>query len=175
MHVAFEWPRHCLGWTDDVVESVVGMLPIEVHFDGCMLDVKDETASLLLLKPWTVRTTLSTLQPLGQHRCDRSHPHGTTRGVAAYRSGFYTLALAQAIGNLVVGHDVGDVLVGENADFDAPEQSSCQPKPATEPFVQVELEEQEEQAQLAKTMSIPDLPSAEEVFLHRLTHLPYRR
>eukprot|EP00971_Amphidinium_carterae_P307118 6103566-Amphidinium_carterae.1 len=56
--MAFEWPRMCDGWKQEVPQKWLNTTGVHVaNPDGCMLGVRCVTSGLPLYKPWRVMTT----------------------------------------------------------------------------------------------------------------------
>ena len=55
--VAFEWPRHCLGWKQPFMRKFLADPDVEtVDFDGCEFRIKDKNG-VPIRKQWRVATT----------------------------------------------------------------------------------------------------------------------
>ena len=105
-YVAFEWPRHCSGWTEcPRVMEFAGRADVSWgDFDGCMLGLR-ATSGMHILKPWRVVTTIPGLaEDLATRRCDKSHAHEAAAGNETKRTGFYPKEMAEFIVTSVVNH-----------------------------------------------------------------------
>ena len=55
--VAFEWPRHCLGWKQPFMQRFLADPDVEtVDFDGCDFGMQDKDG-VPIRKQWKVATT----------------------------------------------------------------------------------------------------------------------
>jgi hypothetical protein len=106
----FEWPRYSDGWRLEMVEKMRRTLTFTGNFDGCMYGLQD-AKGCSLRKPWRVVTTHGGLAQALAQRCGGGHQHGTTCGVLAKASAYYTPRLVQVIGQAICGYGPNHVYV----------------------------------------------------------------
>ena len=89
---SFEWPRND-GWNESLnpgMKHIRRLLPFSVDFEGCAFGLRGRDGRLLM-KPWRIQTSHpAVIQSFQSRRCNRSHPHGQTRGKDAQASENYT-------------------------------------------------------------------------------------
>ena len=97
----FEWPRGALGWQIKEMTTLLELLPVACRFDGCRYGLRAQTGQRMC-KPWRVQTNLPALQQPLSLRCGRDHQHTVTHGPDATRSGLYTPAMVETIGQAIL-------------------------------------------------------------------------
>ena len=114
--VSFEWPRHCDGWKEEVVTTMLRVLKLEpVEIDGCAVGVTSKSGEPIL-KPWRIAvSSQQMMQALDGLRCQGGHEHVPCAGSETSRSAFYPEQLCNAI------HD----------GLDAHEEAQEEPNPGT--------------------------------------------
>jgi hypothetical protein len=100
-HVCFERPKNNFGWRLDIVRSLRELLPHEACFDGCSYGLTDQNGELLR-KPWRVVSTLPEIEAALSQTCGHDHPHCVTHGTSAKASAYYTHAIANAVGHMIL-------------------------------------------------------------------------
>ena len=96
--ISFEWPRHCEGWKEEVVTTMLKELKLEpIEIDGCAVGVRS-TSREPILKPWRVAVSSQHMkQALDGLRCQGGHGHVPCAGSETARSAFYPEQLCNAI------------------------------------------------------------------------------
>ena len=57
--ISFEWPRHCEGWKEEVVTTMMNELNLEpFEIDGCAVGVRSKPGEPIL-KPWKTASQLA--------------------------------------------------------------------------------------------------------------------
>ena len=104
--VSFEWPRHCEGWKEEVVKTMLGELKLEaVEVDGCAVGVRSKTGEPIL-KPWRIAVSSPLMrQALDGLRCQGGHRHTPCSGNETARSAFYPAHLCNAIHDGLDAHE----------------------------------------------------------------------
>ena len=82
VHLAFEWPRGCLGWRLQIVLELQKLLTYCTEFEGCCYRLVGQPGALLK-KPWKVISTMPKIDEILGRRCEHDHPHGLTHELAA--------------------------------------------------------------------------------------------
>ena len=79
--VSFEWPRHCEGWKESAVQTMLTdlcLVPVDV--DGCRVGVTTKSGEPIL-KPWRIAVSSPHLeQALQGLRCEGGHKHAPCAG-----------------------------------------------------------------------------------------------
>ena len=105
--VSFEWPRHCDGWKEETVETmlrVLKLVPVEV--DGCAVGVASE-AGEPILKPWRIAVSSAQMaEALSGLRCRGDHGHVPCAGRETARSAYYPEMLCDAIHDGLDAHEL---------------------------------------------------------------------
>ena len=126
VRVAFEWPRHCDGWSIRVLQPLLALLPYVGDFDGCAVGLTG-LSGRPHLKKWRVVTDHPGLAvALARHRCAGRHQHEPLRGDRAYRSGFYTPRLA----DIVVRSFLEQMPAGKQAVLEVSQRCPMENEPA---------------------------------------------
>ena len=103
---SFEWPRHCEGWKEVVVQAMLEELKLEpVDVDGCAVGVQSKTGEPIL-KPWRIAVTSPLMrQALDGLRCQGGHKHTPCSGNETARSAFYPAHLCNTIHDGLDAHE----------------------------------------------------------------------
>ena len=104
--VSFEWPRHCEGWKEEVVKTMLEELKLKpVEVDGCAVCVRAKSGEPIL-KPWRIAVSSRlTRQALDGLRCQGGHKHIPCPGNETARSAFYPAQLCNAIHDGLDAHE----------------------------------------------------------------------
>ena len=96
--IAFEWPRHALGWHEPEMKAMISELDLVlVDFDGCSFNVTDKGGNLLL-KRWRLACSDARMARLFQaRRCSGDHQHGTIEGSHTKPTGYYPTEMVEEI------------------------------------------------------------------------------
>ena len=88
--VSFEWPRHCEGWKEEVVQDMMRDLGLEpIDIDGCAVGVRSKSGEPIL-KPWGIAVSSQHMnRALDGLLCQGGHEHVPCSGGETARSAFY--------------------------------------------------------------------------------------
>ena len=98
--VAFEWPRHCLGWKQPFMQRFLADPDVEtVDFDGCDFGMQDKDG-VPIRKQWKVATTSKELiDELSGRKCkhEKGYLHARIEGSVTPTTALYPSAMCEAI------------------------------------------------------------------------------
>ena len=98
--VAFEWPRHCLGWKQPFMQRFLADPDVEtVDFDGCDFGMQDKDG-VPIRKQWKVATTSKELiEELSGRKCkhEKGYLHARIEGSVTPTTALYPSAMCEAI------------------------------------------------------------------------------
>ena len=98
--VAFEWPRHCLGWKQPFMQRFLADPDVEtVDFDGCDFGMQDK-GGMPIRKQWKVATTSKELiDELSGRKCkhEKGYLHARIEGSVTPTTALYPSEMCEAI------------------------------------------------------------------------------
>ena len=98
--VAFEWPRHCLGWKQPFMQRFLADPDVEtVDFDGCDFGMQDKDG-VPIRKQWKVATTSKELiDELSGRKCkhEKGYLHARIEGSVTPTTALYPSSMCEAI------------------------------------------------------------------------------
>ena len=98
--VAFEWPRHCLGWKQPFMQRFLADPDVEtVDFDGCDFGMQDKDGAPIR-KQWKAATTSTELiNELSGRKCkhEKGYLHARIEGSVTPTTALYPSAMCEAI------------------------------------------------------------------------------
>ena len=98
--VAFEWPRHCLGWKQPFMQRFLADPDVEtVDFDGCDFGMQDKDG-VPIRKQWKVATTSKELiDKLSGQKCkhEKGYLHARIEGSVTPTTALYPSEMCEAI------------------------------------------------------------------------------
>ena len=98
--VAFEWPRHCLGWKQPFMQRFLADPDVEtVDFDGCDFGMQDKDG-MPIRKQWKVATTSKELiDELSGRKCkhEKGYLHARIEGSVTPTTALYPSEMCEAI------------------------------------------------------------------------------
>ena len=98
--VAFEWPRHCLGWKQPFMQRFLADPDVEtVDFDGCDFGMQDKDG-VPIRKQWKVATTSKELiDELSGRKCkhEKGYLRARIEGSVTPTTALYPSAMCEAI------------------------------------------------------------------------------